>query len=97
MIYGDPMWKWENIYLVADMRKFSVPFWTWKIKMLCGMGHQLMGGFGVPSHKKLNSFLTNWDNLILFKDLWAVDTHPRMGEYMSWWVGGLIGKVMWNH
>ena len=49
------------------------------------------------NQSKFNSTWTNRDISIPFEDLKSVETSPRIGGCMVWWVGGLMGGVRSKH
>ena len=56
-----------------------------------------MGGIRWNDYQ-LNKSWPNWDNSILFEDLWFVETPPPMGVCVGGWVGHLVndwGQVKW--
>ena len=48
---------------------------------------------GVRSYYQIsNKSWSNWDNSILFEDLWFIETSPPMGGCMGEWMGQWVGS-----
>ena len=58
-----------------------------KIIQFCLKIYGWVDGWGHVKSLKSNKFWSNWDNSILFEDLWFVGTPPPIGGCMGGWVG----------
>ena len=76
---------WRNIDLILIIQFCLKAYDVWRHP------HLWMGGWvgwwmGSCQITKSNKAWPNWDNSMLFEDLWCVETLPPMGGRVDWWV-----------